>query len=246
MLIIAKLRSIIRTTELGSVVSTIITEFKKNDWASDLHLTGIFGLLEPKTLQLTKAINRIKAESILEDKDELRDNKVKNIYYLVFGFMHHPDEEISSAATKINGVMEHYGLEIINESYATESSLVKSLLEDLSGEELQTTISALPGLNQLLNDLRSAQTEFEEAQVLFEKEKSKEGMEENATAIKKQILPIINDKLIVYLNAMVQVDETKYLEFAGTVAQIIDDMNVIIKKRQKNSEPIEIDSGTES
>jgi hypothetical protein len=36
---------------------------------------------------------------------------------------------------------------------------------------------------------------------------------------------------------MVQVDGAKYGEFAGTVGQIIYDMNVIVKKRKKTLEP---------
>ncbi len=34
---------------------------------------------------------------------------------------------------------------------------------------------------------------------------------------------------------MVLVNNAKYSAFAGTVAQIIDDMNVIIKKRKKTT-----------
>jgi|WetSurMetagenome_2_1015567.scaffolds.fasta_scaffold453704_2 hypothetical protein len=60
---------------------------------------------------------------------------------------------------------------------------------------------------------------------------------ESDLEIKKEVLSIINEKLVVYLNAMIQVNETKYGEFAVTVAQIIDDMNVTVKKRKKNPEP---------
>jgi hypothetical protein len=176
----------------------------------------------------------------LEAKDEVRDNKVRAIAYLVMGFMHHPDETISSAAKKVDDVFEHYGLDIVKESYGTESSLIESLLDDFANTDLLPSIEALPGLSQLIADLKTVQNDFEQAQVTFEEEKAKEGTEENASTIKKEVLVIINDKLVVYLRAMVQVDETKYGEFTHTVAQIIDDMNVIVKKRRKDKEPSDI------
>jgi hypothetical protein len=231
-----KLLTNAKTTEVDAVSSRIVTESKKSDWSADAYLTGIFGLLEPASKKLNIAVNRIKAESDLEEKDEQRDNKVRAVYYLVLGFMHHPDTVIMTAAQKVDAVFEHYGLGITNQSFATESSLIESLLKDFTQAELQAAIAALPGLSQIVNELRTAQTSFEEALLLFEKEKAKEGNEETASVIKKEVLSIINDKLIVYLQAMVQVNQQKYGEFGGTVAQVINDINVQIKKRRKNAE----------
>lgn len=233
-----KLLSIARTTEVDAVSVSVIAEYDKSDWSSDAHMTGIFDLLKPASEKLTSAINRIKAESDLEEKDEQRDKKVRAIYYLLMGFMHHPDTAISSAALQVDAVFEHYGVNIVNDSYATESSLIESLLLEFSKTDLQTAIAALPGLSDLITELRNAQTAFGEAQVLFEEEKAKEGTEENASKIKKEVLSIMNDNLVVYLRAMIQVDQTKYEVFTTTVAQIIDDMNVIVKKRRKEKEPV--------
>ncbi len=228
-----KLLTTARTTEADTVSSGIITEFEKNDWSWDAHLTGIFGLLKSENIQLSKAIKRMKAESDLEEKDEQRDNKVRAINYIVIGFIHHSDSAISSAAEKVNTVFEHYGIDIIYESYASETSLIKSLLTDFAVPDIQTAITALPGLSQMVVDLRTAQTAFEAAQLLFQNEKAAEGSEENATELKKKVISVINDKLVVYLNAMIQVNEAKYGAFSGTVAQIINDMNEIVKKRRK-------------
>lgn len=238
MVTLNKLTPSCKTTEADAVSGNIITQYDKDDWSSDTHLTGIFDLLKPESERLTKAINRIKAESDLEVKDEQRDNKVRAIYYLVMGFIHHPDETISTAAKKVDAVFEHYGVDIVSQSYSSESSLIESLLIDFANPDLQPSITALPGLSQIITDLRTAQTAFEQAQVLFEEEKAKEGIEDNATKIKKVVITIINDKLVIYLRAMVQVDQAKYEEFTTTVAQIIDDMNVIVKKRRKEKEPV--------
>jgi hypothetical protein len=226
-----------RATEVNAVSGGIIAEYNKGNWNSDAYLSSIFTRLKTKTANLTEAINRIKTESNLEAKDEQRDNNVRAVYFLASGFAYHPDAIISGAAKKVYAVLEHYGLDIVNQSYATESSLINSLLLEFSNSEIQNAIAILPGLSQVIDGLRSSQNAFELAQLQFQEGKSKEGTEENATEIKKEVLSIINDKLVVHLKAMVQVDMEKYEEFAGTVTQIIDDMNVTVKKRKKTSEP---------
>ncbi|MBU1117161.1 MAG: hypothetical protein KKE09_18720 [Bacteroidetes bacterium] len=233
-----KLIGIGKTTEVNSVTTGIIAEYSKNDWSSDAHLTSIFEELQPLNGQLTSAINRIKAESNLEEKDELRDSKVRAVNYLTMGFVHHPDSTISNAAKIISAVFEHYGMDIVNESYAIESSLIDSLLVEFAKEDLQASIVLLPGLSQVIDELSAAEAAFEEAQLTFQTEKADDGNKKSATEIKKEVLVIINEKLVVYLRAMVMVDEAKYGTFVGVVAQIIDDMNVIIKKRNKTAVPI--------
>ncbi|MGD8782604.1 MAG: DUF6261 family protein [Ignavibacteria bacterium] len=228
-----------KTTEIDTVSGRIIAEYEKSDWSADTHLTGIFDKLKPASEELTKAINRIKAESELEEKDELRDIKIRAIYYLILGLLHHPDETVSTAAQKVDDVFEHYGVDITEESYATESSLVESLLEDLEDTDLQTAIEAVPVLSQAIDGLKTAQAAFEEAKVIYEEEKAEERTEENATTIKKEAASIINEQLVTYLRAMIQVDETTYGEFTRIVAGIIEDNNTAVKKRRKGSSTAE-------
>jgi len=228
-----KLTDKTRTTEMNTVTDMIITEYEKANLSSDTYLTNIFEELLPINANLTRAINRIKAESNLKEMDALRDSKVRAVHYLTLGFVHHPDEAINTAAKLVNSVFEHYGMNIVIQSYAVESSLIESLLIDLSKEDLQSSIALLPGLSQLIEELTTAETAFEEAQLTFQTKKADEGNKESASEIKKKVIVIINDKLIVYLRAMELVDETKYGKFVKTVAQTIDDINTVIKKRKK-------------
>ncbi len=232
-----KLIAFSRTTEVNAVGSKITFEYDKNDWSSDAHLTTIFNLLKGKNAILTSAINRIKAESNLEAKDEVRDEKVRSIYYLIFGFTHHPDLEIKTAAIKLNSVFEHYGLEITGKSYAIESSLIESLLLEFEDANLQLPISKLPGLSVLITELTTAELEFKEASVDFEAEKAEDGIKESASKVKVEVLSIINEKIVIYLRAMIQVNEPTYGELTRTIAQIIDDNNIIVKKRMKKPTP---------
>ena len=89
----------------------------------------------------------------------------------------------------------------------------------------------LPGGAEILAALQTAQSEFDTARVAYETERAREGNEANATEIKKEVLTLINDKLVLYLRGMEAVDEAAYGEFARTVATIIADNNVVVKKR---------------
>jgi hypothetical protein len=55
--------------------------------------------------------------------------------------------------------------------------------------------------------------------------------------VKKEVLGIINDKIVVYLRAMEQVDPATYGAFTSTCAQMIADNNEQVKKRNKKPEP---------
>ncbi len=228
-----------RTTEVDAVTKQLLGAFKKNDWSSETHLTGIFSELEPKSVLLTSAINRLKSESELEKYDESRDGDVRSLHYLLMGFIHHPDPTIKSAAEKVKDVFDNYGVAITGENYATQSSLVASLLMDLSEPELQPSIAAVSGCAEIIAALQTAQNNFEEVRIVYEEEKAKEGTQLNASEIKKEIVNIINNKLVTYLRAMSMVDEATYGEITRTFAQMIEDNNEVVKKRRKKPETVE-------
>ncbi|HSH19166.1 MAG TPA: DUF6261 family protein [Draconibacterium sp.] len=233
---IDKLMSNSRTTEVDAVSMRIIGAYKKTTLNTDTYLSGVMLSVEEKSLLLTQAINRMKAESDLEEKDEIRDNAFRSLYFLVNGLTHHPDPAISEAAAKVDAVLEHYGLSVIQQNYSTESSLISSMLDDLGKPNLQDSIAALSGCAELIAALKTAEDNFENARILYEEEKAGEGTLSNATAIKKEVVLKINDQLVVYLRAMEQVNDTTYGAFARTVAQIIADNNEVVKKRRKKPE----------
>ena len=233
---IQKLMTNSRVTEIDAVSIRIIGAYKNTGLSSDAHLVKIFSELESESANLTIAINRMKADSKLEVKDEVRDDKVRASYYLVMGYLHHPDAAIKAAAQEVEKTFDNYGLKITDESYATESSLVNSLLADLAKPKLQAAIATLSGLAEVITALQAAQTDFEQTRIAYEEEKAKEGTLENATAIKKEVTTIINNKLVVYLRAMLMVDEATFGNFTRTIAEIVADNNEVVEKRSKKPE----------
>lgn len=221
-----------RVTEVNDVATRISGAFEKSG-LTDSYLVSTITALDAGNLKLSLAIKRSKAESDLEEKDEVRDANYRSLYYLLNGAVYHPTKDIREAAQLLMDVFNKYGLAIVGESYATESSLIGSLLLDYQKPKYQTAIAKISGCAELIAALQASQTAFEEARIAYETEKAKEGMVENATEVKKVVIETINGKLVVYLRAMEQVNPATFGAFAATCAQIIADNNEQVKKRQK-------------
>ena len=233
---IEKLIAQSRVTEVNDAATRMSGSFK-NSGLTDQYLVSTFTTLDASNMKLTLAIKQSKAESDLEEYDEGRDDKVRSFNYLVQGFSHHPTKTIKEAAQLLMDLFDNYGLAMVGESYATESSLVSSLLLDLAKPKFQDAIALLSGCAELIAELQTAQNNFEQARITYEAEKAKEGMVENATVVKKEVLTILNDKIVVYLRAMEQVDPVTFSVFANTCAQIIADNNEQVKKPKNKPQP---------
>jgi hypothetical protein len=74
-----------RTTEVNDAAIRLYTAFD-NSGPDDPYLASTFTTLNAENLKLTQVIRRTKAESELEEMDEVRDDKVRALYYLLKGF----------------------------------------------------------------------------------------------------------------------------------------------------------------
>lgn len=234
---IDNLMSTSRVTEVDAVSMRMLGAYQTTSLSTDQHLSAMFTGLESLSTALTAAINRGKAESDLEEKDEARDTQIRALYYVVMGFLHHPDAAIRQAAQTVDKVFEKYGVSITGESYATESSLIASLLNELSKQKIQDVIAILPGCDDVITALQAAQQAFETARITYEQEKAEESTQASATKQKPEIVALINEKIVVYLRAMEVVDVETYGAFARTIATIIAENNEVVKKRRKKQEP---------
>ncbi|WP_372644563.1 DUF6261 family protein [Ancylomarina sp.] len=239
---IPKLNSRCRTTETNTASDNLLMAFNKQTFEGDNYIGGLFTNLQTWTGLLGTAIYRGKVESNLDELDVARDEKVQALNYLLLGATHHPIAEIKAAGENLFDTYMKYGLKIINETYAIESSLIESLLQDLSAPVLQADITAVSGCTEVIADLQAAQNNFKVANFAWEEEKAKEGLTESATQIKKEVVSIINDKIVVYLRAMQQANGAVYGELAQTVSQIISDANQAIKRRAKKDKEVAIEN----
>jgi hypothetical protein len=180
----------------------------------------------------------MKIDSKQKEQDKLRDQAIRALFHLVSGLLYHPVTEIKAAAEKVHHVLAHYGLSINDESYAVESSLVRSMLADLNEAGLQDAIASLSGCAELMNRVQLAEDNFQATRIAYEKERGRETTLENATSIKMKVVTELNKKLVVHLRAMEQAYVETYGPFARTVAEIIANNNEVVKRRSKKKSPM--------
>ena len=231
-----------RITEVNSLSVKLGLTYTKQGLESDTYLAGLFSYLHDKSDLLGVAINRSKAESNLDDKDVVRDEKVQALYYLLLGAVYNPNAEISASAKKLYSIFEKYGLKMIKEGYLIESSLIESMLEDYADLSLQADIAAVLGCADLIASLQTAQNDFRTADTIWDEEKTKEDLTQSASEIKKEVLTIINGEIVLYLKAMSQVNSEVYAEFAKAVSDIINEVNQAVKRRSKKDEEVAIEN----
>jgi len=233
---IEKLMTNSRVTEVNDVCTRMSGAFNAQGIA-DPYLTATFGSLDTANFELSKAIRRSKAESNLENKDEVRDGNTRSLYYLINGFTHHPADTIRESALLLLRAFDKYGISLITESYANESALISSMLLEFQKPEYTVHINNLSGCGELLQSLSAAQADFEQARIAYETEKAQDGMVANATEIKKEVVELVNNKIVVYLQAMKQANPATYGVLAATCAQVIAENNEQVRRRQQKTEP---------
>ncbi len=210
-----KLSSRLRITETDSASDALVRLFKAAG-LKDEFLCGAFAELEALSARLTTAIRQDTVSSRLDEKDAARDSAVRDLGTLIQGYTAIPVADKKAAAQKLDAVLSKYGKKIVNETYASESSLIESLLEDLGALEAETTL--LEGVAALVAGLRTAQDEFNAANDDFTAAKG--ARSESASQVKKELVALVNLKIVPYLSAVGVSDA--YKDFAAKVeAEIV-------------------------
>ena len=220
-----------RTTEIHGTTRLLINAYQQSGLTEDRTLITMFTAITEQNTALGDAIDRSKAQSILAEKDDIRDAAVRAVGYLVKGYTYHPDETIRNAALEVEGVFNKYGFSVIDESYVTESSHLVSMLGDFAAPKVQAAIALLSGVAENIAILQTAQDDFENTQTQYAGELAVEDNQLNATTLKKQVAALINDDLVVFLRSAQRFQAETYGAFAATIAKIIDDNNEAVRKR---------------
>lgn len=226
-----------RTTEVASAVTLIMNSFRSAPIYNSF-IDSLFLNIENQNNLLLNAINSTKVNSELDEKDELRDDKLRSLYCVLLGASHHPYSSISAAGKELLAIFEKYELTILRESYINESALINSLLLEFKDDSLKEYKESISGCDDLINEIEELQTNYDLVQTKYESDKAEYENQKSATKIKRALVQVINNKLTVYLEAMNQVDEKTFGSLTRSVARIISDNNTGVNKR-KRSEPEE-------
>ena len=200
-----KVRPSVRITDADTVSDALVRLYKdaaakKGAIAKDAALAAIMGEVEKLSADITTAIKKDKVSTSLEEADTRRDEIIRSLGTLLTGYGAIPLADKKDAADKLLAVYNKYGKSIATETYARESSLIESMLEDFAADSLEDAIKALDGVGDLIGGLRSAQDGFNVANDSATAALTAKG--ESAYSVKKPLLAAINDRLVPYITAM--------------------------------------------
>ncbi|MBR8535953.1 hypothetical protein KDU71_10325 [Carboxylicivirga sediminis] len=232
---ITKIVSDIRIAEIANLGDNLLKELAELT-PEDAHLKAIQTEVEQNNSRLVIAINRDMAESELEELDARRDSTYRSLAYLNKGYLHHPDAPVSEAAAQVERILEKYGFDMINANYGAESAYLESLFNDMGSIEIAPALELLPGEIALLTRLKDEQSRFKVAEQRFYNAQSQDKQADSATQVKRELLKLINNKLVVYLRAMMQVNPQPYDDLCAKVALLIDKANSLVKRRRSTEE----------
>lgn len=228
-----------RISEVSAATGRMISAYKTASLDADARLGAMFAQLEVLSGSLSQAINPSKALSELEAKDALRDERLRSLHFALKTFLPFPDEKVGKATEAMKEVFDKYGLSMTKENYAVQTGLLRSMLEDYSTPEMQEAISLVPGCSTIMEGIKAAQAEFEVARVTYEKVKGEEEGKANATAMKKQVLKLLNGILLPYIDVLSDWDQGSFTAFAGTIGKIVSNTNDSVSMRANKAVPVE-------
>ena len=154
------------------------------------------------------------------------------MYAAIDGYKKLPIQKKAEAAKKVSPCLDKYrGISRLD--FATESTQIASLLEDLAMSEIAEALGELDGVGEIVEALKEAEKNFlaeEKALTIGKTEGGK-----TASELRKQLLSTVNDKLIPYLNVAVLIDEAVYGEIVKKVSLEVNEANSKIAQRAKKT-----------
>lgn len=227
----------VRITVADTVSDVLVRLYKDallenpdGDIAKDKNLSEIMNDIEKQSKNITTAINRDKVSTSLEHADTKRDEFIYQLFTLIAGYAAIPIADKKAAALKLLSITSKYK-GIARATYAQESSLIESMLEDFADSGLTSSIEMLEGVADLIKAIRIAQDEFNAASDSVTIAFIEKG--EPAYALKKPLLNAINEKLVPYITAMSAIN-LEYKNFSEKADIEINKANQSTSKKTKN------------
>lgn len=231
---VPKVQNNIQIAELGTLSQAIGVRYDENaaKIGEDRILDALMANEKKESNALISSMNRTKSASSLVEKDSARDEALSALIDMAKAYTLLGTASQKQTAVKVCALLDKYkGIAHLNN--ATESAKIASLLEDLDKEGNKEAVEALPNLAEAMAAVRAAEADFLAAVKAQEDEKL--GLGDNASAVKKRLVSLLNDKLIAYLNIASELFAENYGAFAEQVSLAVNKSNSVVTQRAKRS-----------
>lgn len=232
-MLIGRLNSRSKVSEIDESIQQIVLGYDNSGIEDDL-MRAMFRGIRYKSVLLSRTIGTQKAESRRSGIDEDRDKAYVGVITIVEGYLASPLDSLRNAAELVAEIFPKKSSDVTKASINVQSSIVKSLLTDLQEPAVVTAVEALPGLVEQIALLTAVQSELNEASLEWESVKAESDKALSASELKEKILPLVNDKLLLYLQGMAVASPNTHGEYARLVKQIVASNNSAVKRRSSN------------
>lgn len=208
----------IKTMTLATKVRALATQYEKyaKEIADEKFDANIKEALS-RAEQIIADSNASKALSTLDAADEKRDSIFRALGTLLKALCSVPIAADNENAKPLLDIYNKYGMATISKSYSEESGDILSLLGDMSAEKTAALTAKLYGVKETLAALKAAQAEFDAASNAYTEANKDNRGKKSASEQKKELNVFFNDKIIRYVNFMIDMGETKFVDFAKAI-----------------------------
>ena len=227
----------LKVAEVAGLAHTLCSLHQSCETAlsADVYLRNVMADLKDLSDRILDALRNNRLISSLETYDAHRMRYVSALVNLKKGYDKLSDEKIQSLWTDLKPVFENYLPAIQAGNYQSKTALIQALLLRLSDKDLNSHLEGLETMKTAVDWLREAETAFENMQVEYQHQLL-EDKTESATDLKEAILELINQKLVVHLEAKCNEDAATYDAFAKLVDSQIRTENAKVRRRKGRKE----------
>lgn len=200
--------------------------------SADVYLRNVMADLKDLSDRILDALRNNRLISSLETYDAHRMRCVSALVNLKKGYDKLSDENTQSHWTDLRPVFENYLPAIQAGNYQSKTALIQALLRRLSDPKLSANLEGLVDLKTTVDQLQAAEKDFETMQVEYQHQLL-EDKTESATDLKEAIVELINQRLVVHLEAKCNVDADTYSTFARLVDAQVRAGNAKVRARRK-------------
>ena len=227
----------LRVAEVAGLAHTLCSLHQSCEAAlsADVYLRNVMADLQDLSDRILDALRNNRLISSLETYDAHRMRCVSALVNLKKGYDKLSDESTQSHWTELRPVFENYLSAIQAGNYQSKTALINALLLRLSDNDLASHLEGLVTMQTAVDRLREAETAFENMQVEYQHQLL-EDKTESATDLKEAIIELINQKLVVHLEAKCNEDAATYDAFAKLVDAQIRTDNAKLRRRKGKKE----------
>lgn len=218
-------------------LSTRLLDFYANfaEKLADKSAAAFYGELKTATDEAMSATNKDKDTESLESADRERDEAWKTVGKVLEGYAYSVLDELSTHGKPLFKEFDKYGYGVGRLNILTETTKINSFKADVSTAEMTAHAEALAGAKEALDALFAANEKLEAINKRNTEAAATAKGKKNATDLKKEIVAVLNSKILPFLLLMSQTQGGSYEELRALSVSEVEKVNALVQSRRTAS-----------